>query len=344
MRRCEDCRIILDPDVRFCPKCGKAIEEEAAAAGPPRVEVGALLTSANLHRIREEWDEAIADATEALKLEPGNADIASLLGSIYEQRGMLDEAVIWYHLALELDPKSSADRVRLERVRDQLARRSGEPLRQYQKRTRILAALIAAAFLMVVLVAVMAVRRRPAPDETPERPARRAQARATAPAPSRPSQPSGPVGAGETPAPGGAGVGGPAPAPSSLRTPAEVYIRSQIGEAAPVRETGAQVDDVTADPREGIATVTFTVPARGGVTREQVLRAAFALARAAFDANRQLNFVTARCILSAGNAQTTQIGFVGDAARASVESLPDNATLAQIEQIFTRPWWNPEVR
>ena len=66
MRRCEDCQLILDSNVRFCPKCGKQVGP-TGARGAQR-DVNALLASANLHRIRQEWDAAIADATDALRV------------------------------------------------------------------------------------------------------------------------------------------------------------------------------------------------------------------------------------------------------------------------------------
>ena len=46
----------------------------------------------------------MTDATAALEIDPNNAEVASLLAAIYEQRGNLDEAAVWYRIALELGP------------------------------------------------------------------------------------------------------------------------------------------------------------------------------------------------------------------------------------------------
>lgn len=78
--------------------------------------VGPLLARANLLRMRNQWDEAIAACTEAIRKAPRSAAAHSLLGQVYEAQGKTNEAVTWYGLALELDPSSAADRDRWERL------------------------------------------------------------------------------------------------------------------------------------------------------------------------------------------------------------------------------------
>lgn len=348
MRRCEDCKIILDDDVRYCPSCGKSVASDKRPVTSTSAEVGALLTSANLHRMRSEWDAAILDATEALKLDSDNPDIASLLGNIYEQRGMLSDALIWYEMAVELNPGSDEDKTRLERVKQQMAeqrKNKTDSFGTFQRRTRIWAAVMGGVFLFIVTMALVlafgrdkeqastSIVREDAPSavgidagvsstNSPERD-RRASALPNSSSIDLAGTPQGSAG---------------------LRTKPEIEIRSKVAEAQAVQESKAKVDDVIADPRSGVAIVTFSVPADGSVTRDKVLQAAGAIAGAAFDAHKQVQFVTARCIVGSGNADSTQVAFIGDIARSSLAGLSGTPTTQQLQSFFTNPYWNPSLQ
>ena len=335
MRKCSDCRIILEPDVSYCPQCGKQVDGTAAKKRPSSVEVGALLTSANLHRLREEWEEAARDAARALGLDPENAEIASLMGTIYEQRGMPDEAAVWYRMALQLNPDSAADRARLTRVETQMAGSTA-------RKNRFGGAWVWAGAALVALAAVLSVallmRGKPQVEAPPQAVARRpAQTtdigRRRMDASSPPNAP--PVGT--RPASDAAG------ASRGLRTPAESRIRGEAADSPAVRELRARVDDVIADPRHGAVIVTFSVPSTAPVTKTAVLRASAAIAAAAFEANREVNSVTARCLITEPASGGTQIAFVGEVIRGAIEGLGGQPTAEQMAGVFERPWWNPNV-
>lgn len=343
MRRCKDCKIILEDDVNYCPKCGKDIT--TGAGSPNKLDVGALLTSANLHRIRAEWVEAIADATEALRLEPRNPDIASLLAGIYEEQGKLEDAEIWYQMALELNPNSAADKARLERITALLAEKrkgaSTDSFRAFEKHTKLWAGVLGGVFLVLILfaTAVFLIKKQSsntlnARIKKPDQPG------IHQPYTGRiPSAPGSRVTSTETPA------ASQSAGSSSLRTPGEAYIRSEIANADNVHQAAASVDDVIADPRSSVTYVTFSIPARGGIlTKDEVLKAALAVASKTFEINSNVKWVTARCLVSLNGPQGTQIVFIGDVARQSVASLPANATTAQITAIFASPWWSSQVR
>lgn len=342
MRRCKDCKIILEDDVNFCPKCGKDVT--AGTSSPARLDVGALLTSANLHRIRAEWVDAIADATEALRLEPRNPDIASLLAGIYEEQGKLEDAEIWYQMALELNPDSAADKTRLERITGLLAdKRKGtrtDSFRAFEKHTRLWAGLLGGVFLALILLATAIFLIRKQSTNALNVAKKPVQTRIHQPyAGHLPSSPSSSVTTTES-----STASQPAGS-SSLRTPGEAYIRSEIAGAENVRQAAASVDDVIADPRSNVTYVTFSVPAKGGIlTKDEVLKAALAVAGKTFDINSNVKWVTARCLVSINGPQGTQIVFIGDVSRQSVAALPANATIAQISAIFASPWWSPQVR
>lgn len=347
MRRCEDCKIILDDDVRHCPKCGQDLSPSSPAARLASSDVTSLLASANLHRIRAEWDEAVADCTNALRLDPRNPDIASLLGSIYEERGMLDEALVWFQMALELNPNSEPDQSRLERVTKltEAKRNKKDPhsFHVFEMRTRLWAIGLGAIFVVIVAVAIITtLMKNRSPQSPVPRLTHNQQSQNYTPSVNEPgsSLPQHAPQSGSSSSPTTASAQGGSP----VRTPGESYIRSELSTAQAITETGASIDDVIADPRSGVACVTFTVPFKGTVAREQIIRASVAVARKTFDLNREVKFVTVRCIVQAGSAQGTQIAFIGDAARQSIDALSPTATNEQQASAFSRPWWNPQMQ
>ncbi|MDX1934366.1 MAG: tetratricopeptide repeat protein [Capsulimonadales bacterium] len=80
------------------------------------LSVGPLLARAKLFRIRQQWDEAIAACTDALRKFPLSVTACSLLGEIYEAQKRPEDAAQWYAMALERDPESESDRAGLERM------------------------------------------------------------------------------------------------------------------------------------------------------------------------------------------------------------------------------------
>src|SRR5579875_2831472 len=85
----------------------------------------ALLAQANLLRMRGCWPEAIEKCMAALKLAPEHPSAQSLLGDIYENQGSLDDAIQWYRMALDVQPDSPADKVKLERLLERKTRAIG---------------------------------------------------------------------------------------------------------------------------------------------------------------------------------------------------------------------------
>lgn len=340
MHRCDDCKIILDDNVRYCPKCGSDLSSSASSLRQDDSDVISLLASANLCRIRAEWDEAIAAATDALRLAPRDPDIASLLGSIYEERGMLDEAMIWYQMALELNPSSVPDQERLDRVSKLVtATRRGETqsFRVFEKRTKIWAWALGAVFVLIVALAIATTLVKGKHDQVQyARPMRTSQSPSSTPPIGQPrsSLPRGPEPSSESTKP--AATEGM----SSLRTSAEADVRTGLSMDPDVAQAGVTIDDVIADPRTGVATVTFTVPYKGVISREQIARPTIAVARKTFELHREIKYVTTRCLIQIG-VGAPQVAFVGDIAR---QSAPPNATDQQVAASFTRPWWNPQIR
>lgn len=346
MRKCEDCRIVLDNDVRHCPKCGKEIASDGSPAPGPIMDVPRLLAAANLHKFRSEWDDALSAATDALRQDPRNSEITLTLGSIYEERGMLDEALVWYQMTLELDADSRQGKAGRDRVGMLISARRKEaaaaPRRDPNKQAQLTAIGIGAVVLLVIIGLIISLANRgqprdPAAGKSTTRDLTPPISQLGTRRPSAPSSPrtSAPPLSGATTSPLRQGSGG------SLRTKAEQTIREGLVSAEAVTATGATIDDVIADPRAAVASVTFSIPLKGIVTKDQISRAAVAVARKTFELHPAVRYVTARCIIQVPNAEGSQVAFVGDIAR---EAVTPAATDQQLAAAFTHPWWNPQIR
>lgn len=347
MHSCEDCKIILESDVKHCPKCGKEVGTNPAPAQSPEpiMDVPKLIAAANLHKFRSEWNEALAAATDALRLEPRNPEITLTLGSIYEEHGMLDEALVWYQMTLELDPGSPQGKAGRDRVGmlQSARRKAAAAVPPRNARTKLYAYGIGAAALLIIIVLVISLAARssrPGSSKAPSRSASRnlsppiSQPWARRAAPPSPSTTAVPPLTGGTTTPIRGGGGG-------LRTKAEQTIREGLASAQAVIETGATIDDVIADPRASVAAVTFSLPIKGLLTKDQINRALGAIARKTFELHPAVQYVTCRCVIQVSDAEGGQIAFIGDVPRSAVSP---TATDEQIAAAFTHPWWNPQIK
>jgi len=81
------------------------------------------LARANLLRMRAEYRKAEEICIGILKTYPNSAATHTLLGDIYSDQGLLEQAAQWYELSLDLDPSSWSDKQKLEDVREQIKER-----------------------------------------------------------------------------------------------------------------------------------------------------------------------------------------------------------------------------
>jgi hypothetical protein len=88
----------------------------AAPEGVKTQEVDALLAQANLLRIRGKVPAAIDCCMAVMRICPGNVSAQGLLGDIYEAQGNIDEAVLWFRMALDANPNSATDKQKLGRL------------------------------------------------------------------------------------------------------------------------------------------------------------------------------------------------------------------------------------
>ena len=125
-----------------------------------------------------------------------------------------------------------------------------------------------------------------------------------------------------------------------VRTIGESEIRAEL---QGLQETGVRIDDAIVDPRQGVLIVTFSV-GPNYATRNAIIAGAGALAQAVFKSNREVNYVTARCLVTIGDSSTTQLAFVGDVSRTSLDSIAANPTPDLVAKAFTTQWWNQWIK
>jgi tetratricopeptide (TPR) repeat protein len=66
---------------------------------------------------RQEYESAIADFTEAIRLDPNNAAAYNNRGVAYYYKGDIDKAIAGYEAALRIDPNYTLARNNLENAR-----------------------------------------------------------------------------------------------------------------------------------------------------------------------------------------------------------------------------------
>ena len=321
--------------------------EEAALSR----DVYALLAQANLLRVRGQWEEAAEACMAALRLAPDSSSANSLLGDIYENQGRYDDAAQWYRMALDANPDSPADRVKLDRLRrrgdthpapSRLAASAGVPetpkaeavrgqvprfLRDPELALRWGAIAAAVGLVLVVSLAFRTARHAGSlsafglgrdvvvkPVVVPPR-------------------------AGTLPV-------DPDAAPA--HDPSEQALLTALQGSPDLSRLGVAVYDVQADPRAGRMTVTFSLPSSPGLSQAGIARDALQVFKAA-GPEPTVTTYTARCLLvsSSGQPSSSQssaaLAFIGDASSASVQaSAFDGAALtdSQAEAAFSNLWWS----
>ncbi len=320
-----------------------AIQDEAL----PR-EAYALLAQANLLRMRGCWEEAAEKCMAALRLAPDSASANSLLGDIYENQGRYDDAAQWYRMALDVNPDSPADRIKLDHLRRreemqrervavnlpvsrdsmtrEMPRLSLRAAARLARPEAVLRGAAAAAALVLVLIVALAYR-------AVHHPAALAafglggetvvQSKPLVVPPQAGALPMDPDGA-------------------PARDPAEQSLLTALQASPDLSRAGVAVYDVQVDPRAGRTVVTFGLPSSPKPAHGDIPRAALRVLQAAAAGQAAQTF-TARCLLvpTAGKADAT-LAFIGDAAREAVLGAGDAGSLAdaQAEANFSNVWWS----
>lgn len=331
-----------------------------SGGGLPR-EAYALLAQANLCRMRGQWQDATQKCMQVMTLAPNNASAQSLLGDIYDNQGFLDDAIQWYRMALDVQPDSPADRLKLSRLLEAKARQLPPPspapapklpapppapvllgLRRWQeglgdKPDLLVKWAALGAGVLVVLVVVVALVQIQAASRVPVHEVRAPPVVLPALAPPA--------------APGMGTVPGTSPtkaAPAPVRDPAEADLLAKLQAAPTLSALSITVSDAQIDPRTGRLTLTYALPppAVSALLRDTLLRAALVVAQAGLQSGgAQTTLVTVRCIAAPTAQSAPALLCVADTTRAQAASVagPGALSTTQITALFAAPWFAPSV-
>ncbi|MDO8589032.1 MAG: tetratricopeptide repeat protein [Armatimonadota bacterium] len=339
MRRCK-CKAYLSDDAFYCSECGAPVRQpDEGPAG--QVDVESLLASANLHRIRREWEEAIEQCTTALHNDPENPAAHVMLGDIYAAQDRLEDAVRWYEMALEIAPDNRAYAEKLESLRSNLAESYahtdsstarlgwfdrfviGESFESSIRIITVTSAAFAALLIAAGLIALYS-HKQPTVSATDV---------------SQPGQGSMYQGDKRRPVV----VESISPEQMPERAAYEISLLRQMNESQPVFSRRITVDDARVDPRHKILIVTFRNRSNGANRQETLLNAG-AVAAAGFTMNSEIAYVTVRCVgavFDTNGQSHLDLIFIADVARRSAIRLQPNATSEQITPALQSQWWNP---
>ena len=351
---CTKCGAVVPDGWPSCLDCGTPASE-APTAQAPGADVFPLLASANLSRIRGNYADAQGKCTEILRLHPNNAPAHSLLGEVYEDQGRYQDAIMWYQLALEIDPSNETDRKLLQRANERLSAtgrvsQAGAAARQ----TRQLRALWVSSPKMVwlgltclaaVCVALawflITALRSPSSHVGSSRSGPSASAADT-------YSSGGGTGTGSAAqddvAGGSQGVPQASPPSAQGETPDEISLQQTINAADHPGIPAYTATGVSSDPRNqgayAFITVSLAQPLAPAGARTALVQVAASAAMAA--GALRLDRVTVRILGSTGSAAPT-ILFIGDISPGSFSGASPAALTAADAGRFQNAWWNSQV-
>lgn len=330
------------------------------SSGLPR-EAYALLAQANLSRMRGQWQEATQKCMQVMTLAPNNASAQSLLGDIYDNQGFLDDAIQWYRMALDVQPDSPADRLKLSRLLEAKARQMPPPapapavpapppapvsalpgLRRWQeglgdKPDLLVKWAALGAGLLVVLVVVIALVQIQAASRVPVHEVNAPPVLLPALAP-----PAG-TDAGAVSAPAA-----PKASLAPVRDPGEADLLAKLQAAPALSALSITVSDAQIDPRTSRLVLTYSLPppAVNVLLRDTLLRAGLVVAQAGLQSGgAQASVVTVRCIAAPRAGSAPVLLCVADTTRAQALSVagPGALSTTQLAALFAAPWFAPNV-
>ena len=343
---CEHCGGELGPADAFCPQCGHMSPIESPAARESDVYL--MLMTANVLRLRRQWELAEAKSSEVLSREPGNAAAYSVLGDISRDRGNARDAIEWYKLALDRDPTSVADRAKLESMIDAVfsdaprttAEKAGSAVRRRfsdavtKARSWQRPCALAVLCVLLVIAAYTIVLDRGVASQS--------VAAAPTPGASVPAlAPQSPPGAGQ-----GLGLRLPAP-PQEITgdiSALELALSQELAARAQRLNPSCEVLGADIEPISGAAAIRCSLPRlwSRASTRDSVLRAVREIADATRTWEPRLSRLRIRCYLN-------QPG-IGQELGMTAEGSPEQlATLGEAPSTAAGApgaavWWHSELR
>ncbi|HEY3414516.1 MAG TPA: hypothetical protein VGM51_15870 [Armatimonadota bacterium] len=340
---CPHCFQPISGTDAFCQHCGARLAEPGVLTASEATEdptYGAL-AHANLLRLRGDWEGAREKTVAVMREYPNSGTAHSLMGDIFADQQLYDEASQWYRMALDLEPNNVADSRKLAGASKHLQEAVEAADNAPDTPPRFSVVRVAAVASMVFLVFAISLgfyvktHTVPLTDLGPTW---------KRPAPSVAGPSAGPPGETQPPASPGATTP-PALSPAigeglvhSDRENTLVYaIRKDLLQSqAPVSLVGA-----TIDPRFDNCTLTLdasrlAVSARNWMA--QLHAFALSVAASALKADTAIKTVTVRVLmpLPGFNGNTDDVAFIGDLDAPA----PTNLSVPPAPTAFTRRWWN----
>jgi len=309
----------------------------------------ALLT-ANVLRLRRQWELAEAKCSEVLQRDPQSAAACSVMGDITRDQGRLRDAIEWYKMALDRNPRSTGDRRKLEALIDQVfaARPEGVAKKAASAVSRgvssaiadvrsarppgPLALIVSAVLLVIFVVALSTVivgrRGQTGPPPTKWQMAPGSFAAVTEAHPQRKPVEAPPV--------------IPEAPPNLLAREPELLDRLNV--EARQMDPNCKVDSVEIDPRNASVDVHFSMPRMWppAAMRESIIRAVGFLVSAVEGWDERVPRVRARCVLR-GPGGPEQVAVVAEGTREQLAKL-HGASPRDTERLLAPIWWAPELR
>jgi hypothetical protein len=321
---------------------------------PSGDDVYLMLVTANVLRLRRQFELAEGQCSEVLRRDPTNAAAHSVLGDIARDRGSLKDAIEWYKMALDLNPGNVSDRKKLEAVIDRAYPREKvgpiEKLRENvaeqimtssaeMRAARLpLGVYIALGGMLAVIIGVtvivLALGRRAGPTTMS----------VSAEQPPSGAFVSGPLEPKQT-AKAAAGTEAHAePAFAGEVAALEIGLLDRLRREARVIDPNCQVADAEIDPRTGAVSIRLSMPRvwSPDQTRRSILRVAAAIARAAVGWDQRVSAVRVRCD-ARQEGQPDERAFVGEADLTKLAAPATGLDEKEAAEVFPSLWWESKL-
>lgn len=336
MPECIKCFTFIPPNENECPKCGSPVAcDDVLDPELSKIEdkVHALLISSNLKKLRGDLEGAIQECIKALRINPDSVEAHSLLGDIYRDQGNLEEAERWYQIALDLNPESQVDKLRLNQLES--LDRSINVQKEISQPATSTALInwgtvgILSAIILILLTIIIWPLLKNAPEQEP----------------------------GITQAPSISGIpdkarrvpksGMQTVIPQGLATEQESGLIKNLNSSSTLTTAKLQLVSTTIDPRLNSAVITYIGQMIESPDRmPQLIKDSLTVAREAYRHDPTLMIVTVRALYSIpiNGRSTTVTVFIADTKRENALQVdPATADLSQQSAVMMNTWYHPQI-
>ena len=308
------------------------------------------LITANVLRLRHQFDLAEAQCSNVLRHDPHSAEAHSVLGDIARDRGNLRDAIEWYRMALELDPGNVSDRKKLEAVIDRVYRGKGgiigglregvtnrlESAAAEMRTTQVpspawitLVTMVGVILVVTITVVILGQGGAPTPVSAAE--------------PRSGGFVSTNARALEPQAMGGV-TGDARPKFKHDVDSVEAELAAALEQEAGAIDPKCNIDNVEIDPRDGVVGFEITMPRVWSAddTRFGIMRVATRLAALAAGWDKRISSVLVRCEVSR-DGRPARLALVAQADADRFKAVSPGGEVEHFERVFSSIWWDPQI-